>query len=77
MSTLGDMLARRRGKLGLTLREMERRSGLSNPYLCQVETGKTGNPTILNAVAISHAYGIAMRKIIAAIVADQACDRGD
>lgn len=70
MNTLGTMLARRRKKLGLTLRQMEERTGLSNPHLSQLETGYTRNPTILTAVAISGGYGIPLGRLVKAVIHD-------
>jgi transcriptional regulator with XRE-family HTH domain len=69
---LGDMLAARRRAMGLTLRQMETRTGLSNPYLCQVETGKVSNPTVLAILAIADGYQIPVEGLIDAIAQDGA-----
>jgi transcriptional regulator with XRE-family HTH domain len=42
--SLGDELRRIRVAKGLTLREVERRTGVSNAYLSQLETGKIERP---------------------------------
>ncbi|MDO8688572.1 MAG: helix-turn-helix transcriptional regulator [Dehalococcoidia bacterium] len=39
MTTFGEHLRHLREKKGWTLRELERRSGVSNPYLAQIEKG--------------------------------------
>lgn len=43
--TLGELLKELRTANKLTLREMERRSGISNAYLSQVESGQIKQPS--------------------------------
>lgn len=43
-SELGGLLAKRRGNLKLSLREVERRTGIHNAHLSQIETGAIERP---------------------------------
>lgn len=45
MAKLGVFLRTLRKNKGLTLREVSDRSGISHPYLSQLETGKNENPS--------------------------------
>jgi transcriptional regulator with XRE-family HTH domain len=51
--TLGEYLKRTRKEKGLTLRTVEEKTGISNPYLSQVENGKISSPspTVLRKLA--------------------------
>ncbi len=53
MQGLGDFLANARKTAGLTQRQVEKVSGISNAYLSQLETGKikTPAPKILHTLA--------------------------
>jgi len=46
MTFLGDFLKEKRKEKRMSLRELSRRSGISQPYLSQLETGKNDNPSI-------------------------------
>lgn len=50
-----EMIKNARKAKGLTLRELSEKSGLSNPYISQLETGKIKNPS---AVALYRLAGI-------------------
>lgn len=41
---------------GLTLREVEKNTGISNPYLSQLETGKIKDPSYRVVVTLIHFY---------------------
>ena len=43
---LGDVIHKARTAKGISLRELSRRTGISHPYLSQIETGKNKNPSI-------------------------------
>lgn len=45
MQTLGEMLCTAREQMGLTLRQVEESTGVSNAYLSQLETGKIKKPS--------------------------------
>lgn len=53
-------LRQRRKELRLTLRDMESRSGVSNAYISQIESGKRPNPhpQILKKLANAYQYSI-------------------
>lgn len=46
-NTLGEYIKQRRIHLGLTLRDMEDQTGLSNAYLSQLENGKILKPSLI------------------------------
>lgn len=46
----------RRTKAGLTLREVEKETGISNCYLSQLETGKFDNPGFHKVVLLHNLY---------------------
>ena len=54
--TLAKKLNELRRTRGLTLREVERSTGISNAYLSQIETGKIVNPTIRIVQALADFY---------------------
>ena len=45
MSDLGNLIRQRREALGLTVREVGERAGMSGGYVSQIENGKVGIPT--------------------------------
>ena len=49
---------------GWTLRDLSVEAGISNPYLSQLETGKTTNPTLRAAVAIADAFDLPVTSFI-------------
>jgi transcriptional regulator with XRE-family HTH domain len=48
---------------GLTLRELERLTGISNALLSQMETGVVKEPSFRNIVKLSKALGISLSKL--------------
>jgi transcriptional regulator with XRE-family HTH domain len=70
MSYLARLLRGRREQLGMTLRQMEERVGLSNPYLCQLERGQVRNPTVLKALALADGYEIPLGELVDAVARD-------
>jgi DNA-binding XRE family transcriptional regulator len=62
--SLGETLKAKRSELGLTLRKMAGLTGLSNPYLSQIETGFVTNPSGRAIQKISAGYGIPIDQII-------------
>jgi transcriptional regulator with XRE-family HTH domain len=55
---LGKLLATMRNVEGLSLRELERRSGISNALLSQIETGHVKEPSWRNVVKIARALNL-------------------
>ncbi|WFU42733.1 helix-turn-helix transcriptional regulator [Bradyrhizobium sp. CB82] len=54
MARLGKTLTAARERKGLSLRDVERATGLSNAYLSQIENGKIASPSpkVLHKIAI-------------------------
>lgn len=62
MLEIGDFLKTQRKRHGLTLRQVEEKTGISNSYLSQVERGKrTPSPDVLGRLA--PVYGIAVSEL--------------
>lgn len=54
--TFGPFLKRLRFNSNLTLREVEKETGISNAYLSQVETGQRGIPTLKLLMKLAECY---------------------
>jgi transcriptional regulator with XRE-family HTH domain len=61
---LGARVRSRRRQLGLTLRELSRRSGLSAPFLSQVENG-VGTPSLTSLFGLARVLGTAPEWLLA------------
>jgi transcriptional regulator with XRE-family HTH domain len=57
MNKVGEFFALCREIKGLSLREVEVMTGISNATISQIETGKHG-VTLVNAVKLCDAYGV-------------------
>lgn len=71
MAELSRIIKAARLRKGWSLRHAEERLGVSNAYLCQLETGRQKNPTLSVVSAICREYGLSPRLIIAAYERDQ------
>lgn len=60
---LGSFLRKIRKSRGMTLREVEVATAISNSYLSQIEQGKKGVPSLCLLHKLSQAYGFPMKKI--------------
>lgn len=58
MSKLSDVLKQARESSELTLREVEKNTGISNAYLSQIEKGKVGRPSPEKLRKLSSAYSV-------------------
>ncbi len=56
--TLGDFLRAARTRKGMSLRAVERATGISNAYLSQLESGKIRQPSPQYLHALSEVYSI-------------------
>jgi transcriptional regulator with XRE-family HTH domain len=56
--TLGQLLRATRKRLGKTLREVERETGISNGYLSQVESDAVRQPSPNHLHKLADAYGL-------------------
>ena len=61
--TIGQRLRARRVALGLTLAEVAEKSGLSLPYVSNLERGR-GNPTIDALEALARALGVRLASLV-------------
>ena len=66
MSKLGHLLKEARERKGVTLRAVQDTTGVSNPYLSQIESGKVQHPSpsVLNKLATL--YGISYASVMKA-----------
>lgn len=60
---LHEMLAVAREVKGMTLRELETATGISNPALSQIETGHTQEPSWRNVMRIARALGLSLDRL--------------
>ena len=58
--SLGELIAIARELKGWTLRDLEKRCGVSNALLSQIETGKVKNPSFATVVSIADAIGVSL-----------------
>lgn len=62
---IGELIAVARECKGWTLRDLEKRSGISNALLSQIETGHIKNPSWRNVVKIAKALGLKLDRLAA------------
>lgn len=60
---LGELIAVARECKGLTLRDLEKRTGISNALLSQIETGRVKEPSWRNVVKIAKALGLKLDRL--------------
>lgn len=63
-SKFGHYLRELRKQAGLTLREIEDRTGISNSYLSQLENGYIDQPSPRNLQKLAEAYGISYESLM-------------
>lgn len=59
---LGELISLSRELKGWSLRELEKRSGVSNALLSQIETGRTKDPGFSTVVRIADALGVSIER---------------
>lgn len=62
--TLATTLAGARRRLGLSLREVERRTGIRNAHLSQIETGTIARPEMALLWELAVAYGLDFAELL-------------
>lgn len=62
--TIGDLIKKKLVEKNISARELSRRSGVSQPYLSQLETGKNDNPTIKAVNNLSKGLGISLLSLL-------------
>jgi transcriptional regulator with XRE-family HTH domain len=65
---LSELLSTCREMKGLSLRDVAEQTGLSNPFISQLETGKV-ELSLRNAVALAKCYGITLDRMAKALPA--------
>jgi transcriptional regulator with XRE-family HTH domain len=60
---LGVMLSGARSRLGWSLRDAERATGVPNAHLSQIETGKIERPSVAVLARLAKAYGIPAERL--------------
>lgn len=55
---LGPLLRKQRDRAGVSLREVQRATGVSYARLCEIENGSRSNPTIDTLDRLRRYYGI-------------------
>lgn len=64
MSSLGITLKNARKNIGLTLRQVEEMSGISNAYLSQLENDKIKNPSVNILSKLSSSYKVSLKTLL-------------
>lgn len=60
---IGELIAVARECKGLTLRELEKRTGISNALLSQIETGHIKEPSWRNVVKIAKVLSLKLDRL--------------
>lgn len=63
---IAPLLRSARQLCGLTLRQVEKQTGISNAYLCQLENGRTTNPSPHMLSKLARVYGLPHSELMAA-----------
>jgi HTH-type transcriptional regulator, competence development regulator len=63
---LALILTKARSRAKLSLRDVEKETGVSNAYLCQLEAGKIQQPSPYVLHKISATYGVSYRQLFIA-----------
>lgn len=61
---IGEIIKKARMEKGLSLRELARKSGVSQPYLSQLESGQNNNPTLEVLIKLADALGITLKEML-------------
>lgn len=64
---LGELIAVARECKGWTLRDLEKASGVSNPLISQIETGKVRDPGFTTVVRLMDALGLSLERAAATV----------
>ncbi|RUV82293.1 helix-turn-helix domain-containing protein [Mesorhizobium sp. M1A.F.Ca.IN.020.06.1.1] len=60
--TIGELISIARECKGWTLRDLEKASGVSNPLISQIETGKVRDPGFTTVVRLMDALGLSLER---------------
>lgn len=67
---LQQILAIARECKGLSLRELEKKTGISNALLYQMETGQIKEPSFRNIVKVSKVLGVGIERLAESVLQD-------
>jgi transcriptional regulator with XRE-family HTH domain len=62
---VGELITVARECKGFSLRDLEKRTGISNAMLSQIETGHVKNPSWKSVVKIAKALGLKLERLAA------------
>lgn len=68
---LGELIAIAREVKGWTLRDLEKASGVSNPLISQIETGKVKDPGFGTIVRLTRALGLSLNRAAETVTRDR------
>jgi transcriptional regulator with XRE-family HTH domain len=60
---LGELISLSRELKGLTLRDLERKSGVSNAVISQIETGHVKEPGFRTVVKLADALSLSLKRL--------------
>lgn len=60
---LGELISLSRELKGLTMRGLEKKSGVSNQLISQIETGAVQNPGFWTVAKIAKALGLSLKRL--------------
>lgn len=64
---LSTLIATRRQQQKLSQRDLARLTGLSSPYICQIESGHVHDPSFSRIVKIAAALKLNLKKLVDAV----------
>jgi len=70
-NNLSEILSLCREIKGLTLRQVEEATGISNAYISQLENGVAENVSFLYIIRLSKFYGVSIDRLASAILEDE------
>lgn len=71
-ASLGDILKQARLDRGETLRDVERATGISNPYLSQLESGRIADPGARKLYRLAKHFGLSVECLCELLESDEA-----
>lgn len=71
-SQFGELIKGARQARGMTIRDLENRTGISNATICQLETGASNNPTASTLIALHEELLVSYAAMIWALEQDHA-----
>jgi transcriptional regulator with XRE-family HTH domain len=60
---LGELINLSRELKKMSLRDLEKKSGVSNALICQIETGQVPNPGFRTVCKLASALGVSLKRL--------------